>query len=53
MKRIVKAITVIAALLIMIGGAAMDSDNIIVPICMVLPGIAWLSLIAWANREEI
>ena len=52
-KRIVKAITVIAVLLILIGGAAMDSDNIIVPICMVLPGIAWLSLIAWANREEI
>lgn len=52
MKRIVKAITVIAVLLILIGGAAMDSENIIVPVCMILPGIAWLGLIVWANREE-
>ena len=51
-KRIVKAITVIAVLLILIGGAAMDSENIIVPVCMVIPGIAWLGLIVWANREE-
>ena len=52
MKRIVKAITVIAVLLIQIGGAALDSENIMIPVCMVLPGIAWLGLIAWANREE-
>lgn len=52
MKRIVKVITLIAVLLIMIGGAAMDSENILVPVCMILPGTAWLGLIAWANREE-
>lgn len=52
MKKIIKAVTVIAVLLIMIGGAAMDSENLMVPLCMVIPGIIWLGLIAWANREE-
>ena len=52
MKKIIKTITVIALLLIMLGGAALDSEDIRIPVCMVLIGVAWLCAIAWANREE-
>ena len=52
MKKIIKTITVIALLMIMLGGAALDSEDIRIPVCMVLIGVAWLCAIAWANREE-
>lgn len=52
MRKVVRAITVIAMLMIMLGGAAMDSEDIRIPVCMVLLGATWLGAIIWVNREE-
>lgn len=50
MKTFVKIITVIAVLMIMVGGSALDSQNLIPPMLMIFPGLVWFGLIAWANR---
>lgn len=52
MKFFVRMITVIALLLVMVGGSALDGKSILFPAVMILPGTAWLGLIAWANRER-
>ena len=52
MRKVVRAITVIATLMIMLGGAAMDSEDIRITVCMVLLGATWLGAIIWVNREE-
>lgn len=50
MKTFMKIVTVIAVLMIMVGGSALDSQNLIPPMLMIFPGLVWLGLIAWANR---
>lgn len=50
MKRLVKVITIIAFMLLIIGGSALDSRNIIIPIAMIVPALIWFGLLAWANR---
>lgn len=50
MKIAVKIITVAAALSIVAGGAALDSENLLIPTLMIAPALAWFSLVAWANR---
>lgn len=50
MKTIVKIVTVIAVLMIMVGGSALDSQNMIPPMLMIFPGFVWLGLLAWANK---
>ena len=52
MKFFVRMITVIALLLVMVGGSALDGKSILVPAVMIIPGTAWLAMIAWANRER-
>lgn len=52
MKFFVRMITVIALLLVMVGGASMDSEDIMIPMLTALPGFAWFAMIAWANRER-
>ena len=52
MKLFVRMITVIALLLVMVGGSALDGKSILFPAVMILPGAAWFGLIAWANRER-
>ena len=50
MKRLVKVITFIAFMFLIIGGSALDSRNILVPIAMIVPALIWFGLLAWANR---
>ena len=50
LKRLVKVITIIAFMLLIIGGSALDSRNILVPIAMIVPALVWFGLLAWANR---
>jgi len=50
MKTAVKILTVIALLLIMFGGSALDSEDLTVPVLMLVPSFIWLGMIAWANR---
>jgi len=50
MKRLVKAITIIAFMLLIIGGSALDSRNILIPIAMIVPALVWFGLLAWVNR---
>lgn len=50
MKRPMKVITIIAFMLLIIGGSALDSRNIIIPIAMIVPALVWFGLLAWANR---
>lgn len=50
MKLLVKIITVIAVLLIMTGGSALDSQNLVPPMLMIFPGLVWLGMVAWANK---
>lgn len=52
MKFFVRMITVVALLLVMVGGSALDGKSILFPAAMIIPGTAWLGLIAWANRER-
>lgn len=42
MKRVVKLITIIAILMIAVGGSLLDSSNIAVPIAIMVPGILWI-----------
>ena len=49
MKFFVRMITVIALILVMVGGSALDGKSILFPAAMILPGVAWLGLIALAN----
>ena len=50
MKRLVKVITIIAFMFLIIGGSALDSRNIIIPIAMIAPALVWFGLLAWANK---
>lgn len=51
MKRWVYVTSVIAVVLFMAGGAALDSQNTIVPWLMIAPAAVWFGLIAWANNR--
>ncbi len=50
MKTAVRITTGIALLLIMVGGAALDSENLIVPVAMIAPALAWFGALALVNR---
>ena len=53
MKIIVKAITILALLAIAVGGSALDSANIIIPTMIIMPGLAWMILLIWVNKENL
>ena len=50
MKKAVRIITVIAALLIMAGGSALDSENLLIPVLAIAPALAWFGALALVNR---
>lgn len=50
MKTAVKIITVVALLMIMAGGAALDGENISVPMLVITPALAWFGALALVNR---
>lgn len=50
MKKVVKILTLIALFLLMAGGSALDSENMMVPVIMIVPSLLWFGAIAIANR---
>ena len=53
MKVIVRAITILALIAIAVGGSALDSANVTIPILMILPALAWMALLIWVNKENL
>lgn len=50
LKKTVKVITAIAFCMVLVGGSALDSKNLLVPAVMIVPSLGWLALVAWANK---
>lgn len=50
MRTAVRVITGAALLGIAVGGSMLDSVSLVLPVAMIIPSLAWLGLIGWANR---
>ena len=51
MRTAVKVITGISLLGIAVGGSMLDSQSMVLPMLMIVPSMAWLVLLVWANRR--
>ena len=51
MRTAVKVITGISLLGIAVGGSMLDSQSMVLPMLMIVPSMAWLGLLVWANRR--
>jgi hypothetical protein len=52
MRTAVKVITGISLLGIAVGGSMLDSQSLVLPMLMIVPSMAWLSLLGWVNAHD-
>ena len=50
MRTAVKVITAVAFAGIAVGGSMLDSQSLVLPVAMIIPSMAWLGLLGWANK---
>ena len=51
MRTAVKVITALSLTGIAVGGSMLDSRSLVLPMLMIVPSMAWLGLLVWANRR--